>query len=175
MPWMGSLIEELKRREAAARVEAERLRSRIEELAEELARAEEQVSRLVITREEVVRVMEAYCAVPPDDPFAVSRGMLGALAAELAGPAAAGLLYAMYLNSTVAVPDVINKASPIRPGLPITVPADFTSLLPPGKGAPRESLETQQLLSFAAIDPPAGPAKVTVIAIGGGPNYATGR
>jgi hypothetical protein len=35
---MGSLIEELERREAAARVEADRLRSRIEELAEDLAR-----------------------------------------------------------------------------------------------------------------------------------------
>jgi hypothetical protein len=33
---MGSLIEELKRREAAARAEADRLRSRIEELAEDL-------------------------------------------------------------------------------------------------------------------------------------------
>jgi hypothetical protein len=36
---MGSLIEELKRREAAAWAEADRLRSRMEELAEELARA----------------------------------------------------------------------------------------------------------------------------------------
>jgi predicted nucleic acid-binding Zn-ribbon protein len=44
---MGSLVEELKRREASARSEADRLRCRIEELAEELARAEEQVSRLV--------------------------------------------------------------------------------------------------------------------------------
>ena len=35
--------------------------------------------------------MEAYCAVPPDDPFAISKAMLTALAAELAGPAAAGL------------------------------------------------------------------------------------
>ena len=35
--------------------------------------------------------MEAYCAVPPDDPFAASRDMFSALAAELAGPAAAGL------------------------------------------------------------------------------------
>jgi hypothetical protein len=32
---MGSLVEEPKRREAAARAEADRLRSRIEELAEE--------------------------------------------------------------------------------------------------------------------------------------------
>ena len=55
---MGSLIEELKRREAAARAEADRLRSRIEELAEDLARADEQVSRLVIAREEVARVLE---------------------------------------------------------------------------------------------------------------------
>ncbi len=55
---MGSLIEELRRREAAARAEAERLRARIEELSGELARAEEQVSRLVITREEVTRVLE---------------------------------------------------------------------------------------------------------------------
>ena len=35
--------------------------------------------------------MAAYATVPPDDPFAVSKAMLAALAAELAGPAAAGL------------------------------------------------------------------------------------
>ena len=64
---MGSLIEELRRREAAARAEADRLRSRIEELSEELARAEEQVSRLVIAREEVTRVLEepAAAELPP--------------------------------------------------------------------------------------------------------------
>lgn len=55
---MGSLIEELARREAAARAEAGRLRARVEELAEELASAEEQVTRLAITREEVTRVLE---------------------------------------------------------------------------------------------------------------------
>jgi len=55
---MGSLIEELRRREAAARAEADRLRTRIEELSGDLARAEEQVSRLAITREEVMRVLE---------------------------------------------------------------------------------------------------------------------
>jgi hypothetical protein len=55
---MGSLIEELKRREAAARAEAGRLRSRMEELAQELARAEEHAWRLAIAREEVVRVLE---------------------------------------------------------------------------------------------------------------------
>jgi hypothetical protein len=35
--------------------------------------------------------MEAYSAVPPDDPFAISQAMFTALAAELAGPAAAGM------------------------------------------------------------------------------------
>jgi hypothetical protein len=83
------------------------------------------------------------------------------------------VLYAMYLNSTVGVPGVINKTSLIKPGLPIEVPPDFQTLLPAGKSEPRKSLETQRLLSFAAIDPPAGGAKVTVIAIGGGQNYAT--
>jgi hypothetical protein len=62
---MGSLIGELKRREAAARAEADRRRSRIEELSEERARVEEQVSRLVIAREEVVRVMEEPAAAEP--------------------------------------------------------------------------------------------------------------
>jgi len=55
---MASLIEELKRREAAARAEADRLRGRIEELSGDLARAEEQASRLAIAREEVMRVLE---------------------------------------------------------------------------------------------------------------------
>jgi hypothetical protein len=35
--------------------------------------------------------MAGYPAVPPDDPFAISQAMFTALAAELAGPAAAGL------------------------------------------------------------------------------------
>lgn len=62
---MGSLVEELKRRETAARAEADRLRSRIEELSGDLARAEEQVSRLVITREEVTRVLEEPATAEP--------------------------------------------------------------------------------------------------------------
>jgi hypothetical protein len=62
---MGSLVEELKRREAAARAEADRLRSRIEELAVDLARAEEQVSRLVIAREEVTQGLEGPAAAEP--------------------------------------------------------------------------------------------------------------
>jgi hypothetical protein len=72
--WMGSLIEELRRREAAARAEADRLRSRIEELAEDLARAEEQVSRLAIAREEVTRVLEEPPAAEPAGPAGKPAG-----------------------------------------------------------------------------------------------------
>ena len=62
---MGSLIEELRRREAAARAEADRLRSRIQELSEDLARAEEHASRLAIASEEVTRVLEEPAAAEP--------------------------------------------------------------------------------------------------------------
>lgn len=80
---MGSLAEELERREAAARAEAEQLRARIGELAAELARAEEQVTRLVIAREEVARVLEA----PPE--AALPGGPSGGLAGEPQREAAA--------------------------------------------------------------------------------------
>jgi hypothetical protein len=46
---MGSLIDELQRREAATREEAEELRGRIAQLSERLAGVEERLSRLVIT------------------------------------------------------------------------------------------------------------------------------
>lgn len=74
---MGSLIEELKRREAAARAEADRLRARIEELSGDLARAEEQVSRLAITREEVTRVLEELPAADPAGQEGVPGGKPG--------------------------------------------------------------------------------------------------
>ena len=56
---MGSLIDELRCREAAARAEAEELRGQIAELAERLAQAEERLSRLVITRETVEEVLDS--------------------------------------------------------------------------------------------------------------------
>jgi hypothetical protein len=61
---MASLIEELGRMEAAAQAEADRLRARIEELSADLARAQEQVTRLAIAREEVARVLEEPAADP---------------------------------------------------------------------------------------------------------------
>jgi hypothetical protein len=63
---------------------------------------------------------------------------------------------------------VINQGSPVRSGPPIQVPVDLRMLLPPGQPAPLVQLQSQQLLSFAAIDPAPGPAKIQVIAIGGG-------
>ena len=84
--------------------------------------------------------------------------------------AAGGALvfYAMSLNTTVAVPDVINKASPVHSGLPIQVPVDVQMLLPVGRPAPLVQLSASQTLSFAAVDPASGNAKIQVIAIGGG-------
>ena len=54
---MGSLIDELQRREAAARAEAEGLRGQIAQLTERLAGVEERLSRLVIARETVDEVL----------------------------------------------------------------------------------------------------------------------
>jgi hypothetical protein len=61
---MGSLIEELRRREAAARAEADRLRSRTQELSEDLARAEEQALWLAIDREET-GISRSAITTPP--------------------------------------------------------------------------------------------------------------
>ena len=82
------------------------------------------------------------------------------------------VFYAMYLNTTVEVPAALNKADPVNPGPPITIPPYLTPLLKPGQTAPRKSLEAQQLLSFTAVDPAPGTGKIAVIAIGGGPDYA---
>ena len=59
--------------------------------------------------------------------------------------AAGGALvfYAMTLTTTVAVPDVINKADPVHSGPPIQVPVDVQMLLPPGRPAPLVQLSSQ--------------------------------
>jgi hypothetical protein len=59
---MGSLIDELRRQEVAARAEAEELRGQIAQLAERLAGVEEQLSRLVIAREVVDEVLDRAAA-----------------------------------------------------------------------------------------------------------------
>jgi len=81
------------------------------------------------------------------------------------------VFYSMYLDSTVEVPAILNKGVPAA-GLPITVPGYVDFLLPSGKPAPRLRVDTQQLLSFTAVDPSAGGGKIQVIAMGGGLTYA---
>jgi hypothetical protein len=102
-------------------------------------------------------------------------GLDGSSLPQFALRTAAGgavVFYAMTLTTTVAAPDVINKANPIRSGPPIQVPADVQMLLPPGQPAPLVQLSSDQTLSFAAIDPgkgaAKGTAKIQVIAMGGG-------
>jgi hypothetical protein len=79
---MGSLIDELQRREAAAREEAEGLRGQIAELTERLAGVEERLSRLVIARETVAEVLTgsgaeaAPATVMPDGAVASRSGHL---------------------------------------------------------------------------------------------------
>ena len=94
---MGSLVDELQRREAAAREEAEELRGRIAQLAERLAGVEERLSRLVITRETMEEVLngsgaEAAPATVMPDGVAPSRsGHLSAVGVLAVPPWRAGL------------------------------------------------------------------------------------
>ncbi len=111
---MGSLIEELQRREAAARQEADELRGEIARLNERLARAEERLSRLEITRETVAEVLGAERPV-------AGRG---AAAAAAAGTAPGGSRGAD--GSPVGVVTV----PPWRPGLAESVlPSSYRDLL----------------------------------------------
>jgi hypothetical protein len=83
------------------------------------------------------------------------------------------VFYAMALDTTVAVPDYISKADHVRSGRPIQVPAEVQRLLPSGQPAPLIDLESEQLLSFAAVDPASTGSKIHVIAVGGGLTSAT--
>jgi len=107
---MGSLPDELHRREAAAGAEAEELRGRIAQLAERLAGVEERLSRLVIARETVDEVLDRAAsevsAVPGRPQVTASPG---------AGPAP--------VPGVLAVP-------PWRAGLDASVlPRDYRDLL----------------------------------------------
>jgi hypothetical protein len=62
---MSSLIEELQRREAAARREVDELRGEIAQLNKRLTQAEEKLSRLEITRETVAEILGGVGADQP--------------------------------------------------------------------------------------------------------------
>src|SRR5712671_5935101 len=127
---MGSLIDELQRREAAARAEAEELRGQIARLSERLAGAEERLSRLVITRETVDEVLseageQASSAAVPDG----------------TGPSRFGHLPAA---GVLTVP-------PWRPGLEASVlPQDYRDLLEVAEDAGRP-LRAGQIAAAAGL------------------------
>jgi hypothetical protein len=132
---MGSLVDELQRREAAARAEAEELRGRIAELAERLAGVEEQLSRLVIAREVVDEVLDGTGAeVSPVSP---APGQAGVTA-----PAGAG--HRSAVTGVLAVP-------PWRAGLEADVlPQDYRDLLEVAEDAGRP-LRAAQIAAAAGL------------------------
>jgi len=125
---MGSLIDELQRRGAAAREEAEEPRGRIAQLAERLAGAEERLSRLVIARETVEEVLNGVgseAAVTPD----------GAAPSRLGHLSPVGVL---------AVP-------PWRPGLEVSaLPEAYRDLLEVAEDAGRP-LRAGQIAAAAGL------------------------
>ena len=107
---MASLIEELQRREAAARQAVDELRGEIARLTERLVRAEERLSRLEITRETVAEILGG-------------AGTDEATAGREAGPAPADPVPAGSPVGVVTVP-------PWRPGLAQSVlPPSYRDLL----------------------------------------------
>jgi hypothetical protein len=131
---MGSLIDELQHREAAARAEAEELRGRIAELAERLAEVEEWLSRLVITRETVEEVLRAAAETSQVPPPAAGQ------ANEMV-PAGSGRPPAI---GAVAVP-------PWRADLEVSVlPQDYRDLLEVAEDAGRP-LRAAQIAAAAGL------------------------
>jgi len=118
---MGSLVDELQRREAVAWAEAEELRGRIAELAERLAQVEERLSRLVIAREVVDEVLDGTAAAPP--PAAVPEGVtvpVGSGRPSVIGvlgvpPWRAGLEVSVLPEACRDLPEVVQDAGrPLR-------------------------------------------------------------
>ena len=89
---MGSLLEELARREAAARKRIEEIREQIERLQENLAAEEQVLSRLVVTGETVREILgEAPGERPPADVDASIAGIAGGVeGANAAGAVTSG-------------------------------------------------------------------------------------
>ncbi|HEV3287842.1 MAG TPA: hypothetical protein VG123_02495 [Streptosporangiaceae bacterium] len=119
---MGSLIDELQRREAAARAEAEGLRGQIAQLTERLAGVEERLSRLVIARETVDEVLngpgtEASSAVMPDGAAPSRSGHLSAVGVLAVPPWRAGLEASALPEAYRDLLEVLEDASrPLRAG-----------------------------------------------------------
>jgi hypothetical protein len=114
---MGSLIEELQRREAAARQEADELRGEIARLNERLARAGERLSRLEITRDTVAEILGG-----------VGTGQ--SAAGQEVEPAAAAEAASAGFLVTGGPPVGVVTVPPWRPGLAQSVlPPSYRDLL----------------------------------------------
>ena len=119
---MGSLVDELQRREAAARAEAEGLRGQIALLTERLAGVEERLSRLVIAWETVDEVLseagaEASSAVVPDGAAASRPGRLSAVGVLAVPPWQAGLEASALPEAYRDLLEVLEDAGrPLRAG-----------------------------------------------------------
>ena len=118
---MGSLIDELQRREAAARAEAEGLRGQIAGLTERLAGVEDRLSRLVVTRETVDEVLsEAGPEVSPvvaDGVMASRSGHLSAAGVLAVPPWRAGLEASALPEAYRDLLEVVEDAGrPLRAG-----------------------------------------------------------
>ena len=129
---MGSLVDELQRREAVARAEAERLRGQIAELAERLAGVEEQLSRLVIAREVVDEVLDGSATAE-----------LSPVPGQLEVPASPGAGHPPVTGG-LAVP-------PWRPGLEASVlPQSYRDLVEVAENAGRP-LRAAQIAAAAGL------------------------
>ena len=132
---MGSLIDELQRREAAARAEAEQLRGQIAQLAARLAGVEEQLSRLVIAREVVDEVLDGATTAAVS-PVAVAPGQPEVTASPGSGRSP--------VIGVLAVP-------PWRSGLGVSVlPQDYRDLLEVAEDAGRP-LRAAQIAAAAVL------------------------
>jgi cell division septum initiation protein DivIVA len=121
------LIDELQRRETAARAEVEELRGRIAELTEQLAQADERLSRLVITRQTVDEV-------------------LSEAGADSAAPSAAGVAAPPRRSPVIGVVTV----PPWRAGVEVSVlPREYRDLLEVAEDAGRP-LRAGQIAAAAA-------------------------
>ena len=128
---MGSLIDELQRREVAARAEAEQLRGQIAQLAERLAGVEELLSRLVIAREVVDEVLDGTALEISPAP---GQPQVAALPGAGHPP----------LTGVLAVP-------PWRAGLEVSVlPQDYRDLLEVAEDAGRP-LRAAQIAAAAGL------------------------
>jgi hypothetical protein len=159
---MGSLIDELQRREAAAREEAEELRGQIAQLTERLAGVEVRLSRLVITRETVDEVLNgsgaeaAPAAVMPDGAVASRSGHLSAAGMLAVPPWRAGLPRQRAVGGQRQREDgaSVDKGpftSPLSAGLDALAQAQPETLNPPAAHPARDSAYLQIVLLCAAM------------------------